>query len=101
MNHPVLLIDDDVRLGELLKTYLEGQGFTLSICNTAETGLKSVRRNDYRLIILDIMLPDGDGLEICRAIRVASAVPIIMWTARGANEDKIIGLELGADDYLA
>lgn len=101
MNPSVLLIDDDVRLCELLKTYLAGQGFTLSVSNTAEAGLKNVRRNDYQLVVLDIMLPDGDGLEICRTIRATSDVPIIMLTARGANEDKIIGLELGADDYLA
>jgi DNA-binding response OmpR family regulator len=100
MNQSILLIDDDIRLCELLRTFLTGQGFALTIANTAEGGLKSARRNEYHLIILDIMLPDGDGLEVCKTIRTTSAVPIIMLTARGANEDKIIGLELGADDYL-
>ena len=101
MNTSVLLIDDDVKLCQLLKTYLTGHGFTLDISNTVKDGLRQLRAQDYDVVLLDIMLPDGDGLEVCKKIRFDSSVPIIMLTARGADEDKIIGLELGADDYLA
>ncbi len=101
MNIPVLLIDDDIRLCELLKTYLSGHGFAVVIANTAKDGIRSLRNQDFDLILLDIMLPDGDGLDVCRKIRNDSTIPVIMLTARGADEDKIIGLELGADDYLA
>lgn len=101
MNTPILLIDDDVKLGELLSTYLSDHGFTLTVAGTARDGLKSLRGNDYDLVLLDIMLPDGDGLDVCKRIRSESAIPVLMLTARGADEDKIIGLELGADDYVA
>jgi DNA-binding response OmpR family regulator len=101
MNTSVLLIDDDVKLCELLKTYLSGHGYTLAVSNTVKDGLRQLRGQDYDVVLLDIMLPDGDGLEVCKRIRADSSVPVIMLTARGADEDKIIGLELGADDYLA
>src|SRR5262249_30853361 len=101
MSQTLLLIDDDQRLGELLKTYLFGHGFELSVANTAQEGLKQIRNHEFDLVLLDIMLPDGDGLEICKKIRSNSSVPVIMLTARGADEDKIIGLELGSDDYIA
>jgi DNA-binding response OmpR family regulator len=101
MDAPVLLVDDDVRLCELLKTYLAGHGFALTIANTVKDGIHQLRSHDYDLILLDIMLPDGDGLEVCKKIRSDSGVPVIMLTARSGDEDKIIGLELGADDYLA
>jgi len=101
MSQTLLLIDDDQRLGELLKTYLTGHGFELSVANTAQEGLKQIRNHEFDLVLLDIMLPDGDGLEICKKIRSNSSVPVIMLTARGADEDKIIGLELGSDDYIA
>jgi DNA-binding response OmpR family regulator len=101
MHISVLLIDDDVKLCDLLKTYLTGHGFALDISNTVKEGLRHLRSQDYDVVLLDIMLPDGDGLEVCKKIRADSSVPIIMLTARGDDEDKIIGLELGADDYLA
>lgn len=103
MTTDVLLIDDDVKLCDLLKTYLAGHGFVLTAANTVQDGLRLLRKNnnDYEMVLLDIMLPDGDGLEVCKKIRTGSQVPIVMLTARGADEDKIIGLELGADDYLA
>ena len=101
MKTSALLIDDDVKLCELLKTYLTGHGYTLTFSNTVKDGLRQLRSQDYDVVLLDIMLPDGDGLEVCKKIRADSSVPIIMLTARGADEDKIIGLELGADDYLA
>lgn len=101
MTIPVLLVDDDARLADLLKTYLEGHGFTLTAAPNVQEGLRRLRAQGFDIILLDIMLPDGDGLDVCRKIRSSSSVPIIMLTARGADEDKIIGLELGADDYLA
>jgi two-component system, OmpR family, phosphate regulon response regulator OmpR len=101
VNIPVLLIDDDLRLCELLKTYLSGHGFQVSVANNVKEGMRQLRSGSFDLVLLDIMLPDGDGLDVCKKIRVDSPVPIIMLTARGADEDKIIGLELGADDYLA
>jgi two-component system phosphate regulon response regulator OmpR len=101
MSTSVLLIDDDVKLCDLLKTYLSGHGFALNVANTAKEGQRQLRSQDFDVVLLDIMLPDGDGLEVCKKIRMESAVPVIMLTARGADEDKIIGLELGADDYLA
>jgi DNA-binding response OmpR family regulator len=101
MSMPVLLIDDDVRLCDLLKTYLAGHGYDLSVAHTVKDGMRLLRNQDYDLLLLDIMLPDGDGLDVCKKIRQESSIPIVMLTARGADEDKIIGLELGADDYLA
>lgn len=101
MSTPVLLIDDDTKLGELLKTYLEGHGYSLVTAHRAHDGLRILRGQEFEIVLLDIMLPDGDGLEVCKKIRQISPIPIVMLTARGADEDKIIGLELGADDYLA
>ncbi len=101
MTIPVLLIDDDKKLCELLKTYLGNHGFLVTAAHTSHDGVRQLRNQPYDIILLDVMLPDGDGLEVCRKIRTESAVPILMLTARGADEDKIIGLELGADDYLA
>lgn len=101
MNVPVLLVDDDVRLCDLLKTYLSGHGFTVTVANSVKEGLRHLRSQDYDIVLLDITLPDGDGLDVCKKIRLDSSIPVIMLTARGADEDKIIGLELGADDYLA
>lgn len=102
MESKVLLIDDDERLGELLKTYLGNHGFTLTVAGSGQEGLKRIRAVEYDAVLLDIMLPDSDGLEICKKIRsVSTTVPVVMLTAKGADEDKIVGLELGADDYLA
>src|SRR4029450_12529279 len=101
MATPVLLIDDDAKLSDLLKKYLENHGYSLTTAPTAQEGLRNLRARDFELVLLDIMLPDGDGLEVCKKIRAVSTVPVVMLTARGADEDKIIGLELGADDYLA
>lgn len=101
MSTPILLIDDDVKLSDLLKTYLESHGFSLTAAHSAQEGLKQLRAREYEAVLLDIMLPDGDGLEVCKKIRSESPIPVLMLTARGGDEDKIIGLELGADDYLA
>jgi len=101
MGVPVLLIDDDKKFCELLKTYLGNHGFSVVPAHTSHDGIRQLRNHPYDIVLLDVMLPDGDGLDVCRRIRAESAVPILMLTARGADEDKIIGLELGADDYLA
>jgi two-component system OmpR family response regulator/two-component system phosphate regulon response regulator OmpR len=101
MSVPILLIDDDKRLADLLKKYMDGHGYTLSVANNAHEGLRLLRGHEFEAVLLDIMLPDGDGLEVCKKIRMESSIPILMLTARGADEDKIIGLELGADDYIA
>lgn len=96
----VLVIDDDVKTVELVKLYLDRDGYQVL---TAHNGLEALRvaREGYPdLIVLDLMLPDIDGLEICRTLRRESAVPIIMLTARTTDQDKLIGLDLGADDYV-
>jgi len=96
----VLVIDDDVKTVELVKLYLDRDGYQVL---TAHNGLEALRvaREGYPdLIVLDLMLPDIDGLEICRTLRRESAVPIIMLTARTTDQDKLIGLDLGGDDYV-
>lgn len=97
----ILIIDDEANIVELAKMYLAREGFTVESARTGHDGLAKVAVNNPNLIILDIMLPDIDGFEVCRQIRVKSKVPILMLSARREDEDKIVGLELGADDYLA
>ncbi len=96
----VLIIDDDERLVALLREYLEPHGFEARGAHDGASGLESVARRPPDLVVLDVMLPGLDGFEVCRRIRATSAVPIIMLTARGEETDRIVGLELGADDYL-
>ncbi len=97
----ILIIDDDERLNRLLKRFLADFGFaTLTATHPAE-GLRLLRGKAPDLVILDVMLPEMDGFAVCKAIRAESAVPVIMLTARGDVADKVVGLELGADDYLA
>jgi len=96
----LLMIDDDVRLAQLLKTYLSKHGFELIIAENGEAGLRMLRDRSPQLVILDVMLPGKDGFDVCREIRKQSQVPLIMLTARGETTDRIVGLELGADDYL-
>jgi len=97
----ILIIDDDVNLNALLTEYFQGFGHTLSSATTAATGRQQLRRELPDLLILDVMLPDTDGLTLCREFRAEYDVPIIMLTARGEIADKVMGLELGADDYVA
>jgi DNA-binding response OmpR family regulator len=97
---PVLLVDDDVELCSSLKRLLAIDGFAVTVVHNAAFGIEQALRNEYALIILDVMLPDGDGRKLLRRIRVASQVPVIMLTARGDEADRISGLEGGADDYL-
>jgi two-component system, OmpR family, phosphate regulon response regulator OmpR len=96
----ILLIEDDVRLAEMLNDYLGGEGYVVSHVASGSSGLQLLARNRFDAIVLDVMLPDIDGLEVCRQVRQAASTPILMLTARGDSTDRIIGLELGADDYL-
>jgi len=99
-NH-ILMVDDDVDLNALVKEYLAKFGHQLITVTTAARGMAELRRERPDLIILDIMLPDTDGLTLCREIRTEFDIPIIMLTARGEVSDRVLGLELGADDYLS
>ncbi len=99
-NYRILIIDDDVNLNALLTEYLQGFGHTLVSETTAAAGRKRLRRELPDLLILDVMLPDTDGLTLCREFRAEYDVPIIMLTARGEVADRVMGLELGADDYM-
>lgn len=96
----ILLIDDDERLAELLREYFQRFDLTLVSATRPSVGLEQLHSGNFDLVILDIMLPEMDGFEVCKAIRKHSDVPIIMLTARGDVMDRIVGLELGADDYL-
>jgi DNA-binding response OmpR family regulator len=99
-NH-ILMIDDDVDLNALVTEYLARFGHRLQTATNAARGMAAIRRERPDLIILDIMLPDIDGLSLCREIRSEFDIPIIMLTARGEVADRVLGLELGADDYLS
>jgi len=100
----ILLIDDDRRLAEMVGRYLGQAGFSVQVQGTARAGLEALVERTPDLILLDLMLPDGDGLDVCRQIRqrggLAARVPILMLTARGETTDRVVGLEVGADDYL-
>jgi DNA-binding response OmpR family regulator len=100
MAERVLLVDDDEKLSHLLGEYLGAQGFSVTTRSDARSALDVLQRESFSAIILDVMLPDRDGFEVCRRVRARSDVPIIMLTARGEETDRIVGLELGADDYL-
>jgi two-component system response regulator CpxR len=96
----ILIIDDDQELTELLAAYLKQQGFDVYIENSPLNGLESLKRTTYDLLLLDVMMPEIDGFETLKRLRGFSSVPVIMLTAKGDDFDKILGLELGADDYL-
>jgi two-component system phosphate regulon response regulator OmpR len=96
----VLLIDDDSRLAALVSEYLGEAGYRVAVAGSGAAGLERLRRDEFDAAILDLMLPDMDGLEVCRQLRQRSAVPVLMLTARGDAADRIVGLETGADDYL-
>lgn len=97
----ILIVDDDENICELLRLYLEKDGFDTAVANDGEDALKSAEHYSPDLILLDIMLPKLDGWQVCREIRKNSDTPIIMLTAKGETFDKILGLELGADDYIS
>ncbi|MEQ8295113.1 MAG: response regulator [Nitratireductor sp.] len=100
MAEQVLIVDDDTRLSAMLADYLTGNGFAVRTAGSASEGLSDLQRRAPDAVILDIMLPDMDGFETCRRIRAVSDVPVLMLTAKGEETDRIVGLELGADDYL-
>ena len=99
-NTKILIVDDDVNICELLRLYLEKDGFDAEVITDGITALNTFDSVEPDLILLDIMLPGVDGWQICREIRKTSQVPIIMLTAKGETFDKVLGLELGADDYI-
>jgi two-component system, OmpR family, phosphate regulon response regulator OmpR len=96
----ILIIDDDARLGAMVRDYLGQSGFRATVHETAGDGLAALRAEPFDALVLDVMLPDLDGFEILRRVRADSDVPILMLTARGEAADRVVGLELGADDYL-
>src|ERR1700720_287624 len=96
----LLIIDDDVELCGLLKEFLQREGFAVECAHDGQSGLEQAKQGGYDLIILDVMLPGLDGFEILKRLRAESRVPVLMLTARGEEVDRIVGLELGADDYL-
>jgi DNA-binding response OmpR family regulator len=104
----ILMIEDDHRLAAMVASYLSKHGFTVDICEAAHSGMAALHAAaasaPFALVLLDLMLPDADGLEVCRSIRAlpapAGSTPVMMLTAKGDPMDRIVGLELGADDYL-
>ena len=96
----LLVIDDDDELAELLVTYLGAEGFEVDVAHDGLLGLERARRGEHDLIVLDVMLPGATGFDVLRELRKTSRVPVVMLTARGEDIDRIVGLELGADDYL-
>lgn len=96
----ILLVDDDVELGTMLREYLSGEGFTADRVLTGKEGIDGALSGHYTALILDIMLPDMSGIDVLRQVRKKSRLPIIMLTAKGDNIDRVIGLEMGADDYM-
>lgn len=100
MSNKILVVDDDLNICELLKLYLENEGHTVFVANDGQSAVDTFKAKEPDLVLLDIMLPKMDGWQVCREIRKTSSVPIIMLTAKGETFDKVLGLELGADDYV-
>ena len=104
MSERILLVEDDPRLAEMVSEYLGEAGFRVTIAADGRSGLERLSRAPFDALVLDLMLPDIDGLEVCRQVRASAAatseIPILMLTARGDAMDRVVGLELGADDYL-
>lgn len=98
--HRILVVDDEAKIVEVVRSYLESSGYEVDTAYTGEQALRLFEKGEPSLIILDLMLPDISGEEICRAIRKESRVPIIMLTAKSAEEDLLNGLDIGADDYV-
>ena len=96
----ILLVEDEEDIASLVRAYLERDGFSVVWATRGTEGLAELERNDIRLAILDLQLPDADGFDVCRAIRSTSSLPVVMLTARDEEVDRVTGLELGADDYV-
>lgn len=96
----ILLVDDDLQLCSSLARLLGMEGFSVTAVHDADSGIREAMQEKYQLIILDVMLPGGDGRKVLRRVRMSSSVPVIMLTARGDEADRISGLQAGADDYL-
>ncbi|EJQ15216.1 DNA-binding response regulator [Bacillus cereus] len=100
MSHHILLVEDDISIQEMVETYLVKEGFQVTIASDGQEGVNTYLKGSFDLIILDIMMPKLDGLEVVRIIREKSAVPILMMSAKDTDVDKAVGLGLGADDYI-
>lgn len=99
-NEKILVVDDDVNICELLRLYLTKEGYQVTIANDGEEGLDKFNQVKPDMVLLDVMMPRMDGLEVCRRIRKLGNTPVMMLTAKGETFDKVLGLELGADDYM-
>ncbi|MBP1759133.1 MAG: response regulator with CheY-like receiver domain and winged-helix DNA-binding domain [Firmicutes bacterium] len=97
---PILIVDDEEKIRSLVRLYLEREGFVVEEAEDGRVALEKFRVGRFSLLIVDLMMPDIDGWRVCREVRESSALPIIMLTARGEEFDRVLGLELGADDYL-
>lgn len=99
-NMKILIVDDDKKLCRLVADYLEPMGYEVAAAHDGAQGLKMIQKGDYRAVILDVMMPQMDGFEVLKRLRRDSNIPVLMLTARGDETDRIVGLEMGADDYL-
>ena len=99
-NEKILVVDDDANICELLRLYLTKEGYQVTVANDGEEGLEKFNAVKPDMVLLDVMMPRMDGLEVCRRIRKAGNTPVMMLTAKGETFDKVLGLELGADDYV-
>ena len=97
----ILVVDDEANIADLVELYLRRDGYRVVKANTGEAGLKAVTDHRPRLVVLDVGLPDIDGLEVCRRLRQTSTIPVIFLTARDTEVDRVLGLEMGADDYVS
>ncbi len=96
----ILMVDDDVEFVQMMREYLEPEGFKVASAHDYESGLKAARQEKHALVVLDVMLPGGSGFDLLRALRKESSLPVLLLTGRGEAVDRIVGLEIGADDYL-
>jgi DNA-binding response OmpR family regulator len=101
MRHKILVVEDDAKTAELLRVYLERDGYLVRVAVDGRDALDQIRRSAPDLVLLDLMLPKVSGLDVCRVVRAERDVPIIMVTARSTEDDTLLGLDLGADDYIA
>lgn len=100
VNQTIMVVDDDPNIAQLVRLYLEKEGFDVQTFDRGNTALAAFRTNPPALLLLDIMLPGMDGWQVCRSVRQISAIPVIMLSAKDETFDKVLGLELGADDYI-